>query len=107
MLTICNLLHVEHITGPGAIVGPNDKEEDVDTDDLMSDLQRQVDLMDLAIKKKRLQSLSDEPLRNTDKYTTIGASLLNLSTLNFNGLFHSLFWIKLKRSVGLKGLTVT
>ena len=31
--------------------------------------------------------------------------LLTLSTLsNFNGLFHSLFWIKLKRSVVLKGL---
>ena len=32
-------------------------------------------------------------------------TLLTLSTLsNFNGLFYSLFWIKLKWSVGLKGL---
>ena len=31
---------------------------------------------------------------------------LTLSTLsNFNGLFHSFFWIKLKRSVVLKGLS--
>ena len=31
--------------------------------------------------------------------------LLTLSTLsNYSGLFHSLFWIKLKRSVGVKGL---
>ena len=28
-----------------------------------------------------------------------------LSTLNnFNGLFHSLFWDELKRSIGVKGL---
>ena len=34
--------------------------------------------------------------------------VLILSTLsNFNGLFHSLFWIKLKRSVGVKGLRTT
>ena len=34
--------------------------------------------------------------------------LLTLSTLsNFNGLFHSLFWIKLNRSVVVKGLILT
>ena len=32
-----------------------------------------------------------------------GLTLLTLS--NFNGLFQSLFWIKLKRSIGVKGLT--
>ena len=44
--------------------------------------------------------------RTLHRYEEQGGWGLTLSTLsNFNGLFHSLFWIKLKWSVGVKGLS--
>ena len=58
----------------------------------------------------------EEVLTDTYSYSPDGVSFthfskncnLTLSALsNYSGLFHSLFWIDLKRSVGLKGLKKT
>lgn len=49
-----------------------DDEDDIDTSDLISGLQREVDLMDLAIKRERLQSLVDSDPITKSKFTTVG-----------------------------------
>lgn len=52
-----------------------DDEDDIDTNDLISGLQREVDLMDLAIKRERLQSLVDSDPITKSKFTTVGKTL--------------------------------
>nr|XP_022317726.1 uncharacterized protein LOC111120953 isoform X2 [Crassostrea virginica] len=49
-------------------------EDDIDTNDLISGLQREVDLMDLAIKRERLQSLVDSDPITKSKFTTVDES---------------------------------
>ncbi|KAK3091532.1 hypothetical protein FSP39_020563 [Pinctada imbricata] len=49
----------------------DEEDEDLDTNELISDLQRQVNLMDLAIKRKRLQSLVDSDPINKSHLTTV------------------------------------
>lgn len=53
---------------------PTDDEDDIDTSDLISGLQREVDLMDLAIKRERLQSLVDSDPITKSKFTTVDES---------------------------------
>lgn len=52
-----------------------DDEDDIDTNDLISGLQREVDLMDLAIKRERLQSLVDSDPITKSKFTTVGKTI--------------------------------
>ncbi|XP_062613962.1 uncharacterized protein LOC134275707 isoform X1 [Saccostrea cucullata] len=53
---------------------PTDDEDDIDTNDLISGLQREVDLMDLAIKRERLQCLVESDPISKSKFTTVGGS---------------------------------
>ncbi|XP_056020294.1 uncharacterized protein LOC125668607 isoform X2 [Ostrea edulis] len=54
--------------------GNDNDEDEIDTSDLISGLQKEVDLMDLSIKRERLQSLVDSDPITRSKFTTVGES---------------------------------